>query len=217
MDERTTHGDDEPVNTDEDDFQDTGADDDTTPADTDEDGEPKTAERVKEEQKLAWLKNIRDGKKTLDDMPKNLEWLKKDVQEELDGGDKPKLKGDDLDDKIRNVLTEREAKDEFDFLVEDLQSAEISAEQEAQLKEEYEDLLKDFPRPTHQQKVKALLVARRLVGLKDNTSTVRDRRRQGMSLPPLSGTRRRSTARTEDKITDAEKRLGGNLPPGYKA
>ena len=36
------------------------------------------AEKEKKTKRRAWLDNIASGKKTLDDMPESLEWLKKD-------------------------------------------------------------------------------------------------------------------------------------------
>jgi hypothetical protein len=211
MDDRDTHEDDEFENTDEDDSQDTVNDDDSdTGQNTDKDDSDK-ADEAKERQKMAWLKKIESGDKTLDDMPKNLEWLKKDIQDDM----KKKPKDDDIDSRIQKVLTEREAKLEFDYLVDDLKEADISAEQEAQLREEYEDLLSTYSRPTDSQKVKALLVARRLIGLQDTTSLIRERRRKGMTLPSLSGTRKRSTVNPE-KMTEIEKKLSGGLPPEFQ-
>lgn len=216
MDDLELHDGDELDDIGDDEQQDIDGDDDTTtPADTG-DSEPKKADVVKEQQKLAWLKNIKEGKKTLDDMPKNLGWLKKDIQKELSGEEKPKPQVDELDNKIRTVLSEREARDDYEYLVEDLQNADISSEQEAQLKEEYESYLENFDNPTDSQKLKALLVARRLVGLKDAASMVRDRRRKGRSLPPLGGTRKRAVT-DDNKLSEIEKKLSGNLPPGYRS
>ncbi len=216
MDDRTTHEDDELLDIENDESDDINDDDDTTPADTDKD-DPKgktDAAEVKARQKAAWVKNIKEGKKTLDDMPENLAWLKKEVKEEI-APDKKKANDDGLESKIRKALQEERAQEDFDSLIEGLQESDITAEQDAQLREEYEDLLSEFVNPTASQKLKCLNVARRAVGIKDNSTTIMERRRKGRALPPLGG-RRRSTV-DKDKSTEMEKKLGGNLPPGYKA
>jgi hypothetical protein len=217
MDERTTHEDDE-LSDIKDEQEDTAQDDDSTPADTEEKSEddPKKADKeaVRKSQREAWLKNLKSGKKTLEDMPGHLGWLKKEPEFDEFRKNKP-VKEDDLDLKFRSFLTEREARQDFDLLVEDLQEAEITAEQEAQLKQEYEDIISDYTNPNWEQRRKALLLARRLAGLKDNTSELSARRRKGMSLPPL-GNRKRSTV-SKDQMTETEKRLSGGLPPGFKA
>lgn len=207
MDDRDLHDDDM---ADGDDLENDDSDTENTDDESD-DSKKADAEVVRKQQREAWLKKIKDGKASLDDMPKNLEWLKKDIQKDLGG----EVKEDELELKIRNVLSEREAKHEFDFLVEDLQGANISEEQEAQLREEYESLIAEFQNPTESQKLKSLMVARRLAGLKDTSSELRDRRRKGMSLPPLGG-RKRSTVQ-KDSMSEIEKRLSGGLPPGFQA
>jgi len=202
MDERSTHDDNELDDTYEDDQLDIDVDEaDATPADTD--GEPKTAEDVRERQKQVWLENIKSGKKTLDDMPDNLGWLKKDIQKEVS-----KPEEDEIESRVRQALKKEREDEDFSLLVEDLQSAD--AEKVAQVKEEYESLIADG-----MSQLKALVTARRLVGLKDSQSVISERRRKGMLLPP-NGSRRRDT-NTGDKMTEIEKRLSGGLPPGFKA
>jgi hypothetical protein len=173
---------------------------DETPADTD--GEPKnTAEEVKERQKQAWLDNIRTGKKTLDDMPENLGWLKKEIQNEIPA------KTDDLESKMKKILQEERDSEDFNILADDLGSAD--AEQVAQVKEEYESLI-----DAGMGKLKALITARRLVGLKDSQTILAEKRRKGMLLPP-SGSKNRKTVINKNKMTEIEKRLSGGLPPGF--
>lgn len=195
------------------DFEDTDITDEEPEDGANTDQPQKTAEEKREELKRSFIADIKSGKKTLDDIPPNFGWLKPDIEKGLKDT-KPEVKEDELELKIRNVLTEREAKQEFEFLVEDLQDANISEEQEAQLREEYESLLSEFKNPTESQKLKSLMIARRLAGLKDTSSELRDRRRKGMSLPPLGG-RKRSTVQ-KDSMTEIEKRLSGGLPPGFQ-
>jgi hypothetical protein len=192
-----------------------------TPADTDPEGEddPKkkaNAEEVAKKQEKKWLDEIQSGKKTLDDMPENLGWLKKRVEKKLDP--KPKKEEEaksDTKSEVRQVLAEERAQEEFDFLIDDLREADISAEKEAQLKEEYESYLEEFPNPTVVQQVKALKFARKAVGLKDTSSSTSDRKRKGMQLPPLGGKKRKTM--TPDKETEMQKKFGQDLPPGFDA
>lgn len=213
MDERSTHEEDELLDT-ESESEDMGFDDEATPADTDEESdEPKNADaaEVKARQKAAWLKKAEKDPSVLDTMPANLGWLKKEIKNEIE----PAKEVEGLEGKIRKALQEERAQEDFDALIEDLQDSDITSEQDAQLREEYEDLISDFKNPTASQKLKALMNARRLVGLKGNSDMIRERRRKGRMLPPLGG-RKRSTV-DKDKSTEMEKKLGGNLPPGFRA
>lgn len=210
-DERTTHEDDEFSDI-EDEQEDIDQNDDSTSEDSEDESQDKSKEtsrnEVKENQKKAWLDKIRSGKTTLEDMPKDLEWLKKDIQKEL------KENTDDLDTRISTVLTEREAKNEFNFLIDDLKESKLSADQESALAEEYEGIISEFKNPTYSQRLKALMLARRLIGLKDTSEAIKERRRKGMALPPLGG-RKRITV-NPDKKADIKQKYGQNLPPGFK-
>jgi hypothetical protein len=167
-----------------------------------------------EAQKKAWLSNIREGKKTLEDMPKHLDWLKKDVEKEL----APKKEEKEAEKKgareeVRQILAEERAEDELESLVETLGELDISDDKDAEMREEYESLLSEFLEPTAAQKYKCLMAACKIVGIKDVATVNYERRKKGMALPP-SGGKRRSTVE-KDKATEIEKRLGGNLPHGY--
>lgn len=222
-DEHGTHEEDELQDTEEDESEDTIDDDDVTPenteSDSDEEEEEDESEKAKaaaakKRQKDSWLSQIKEGKKTLEDMPENLGWLKKEIKAELEKkpAKKDSSKGK-ISAEVREVLREERAEEEFDSLVEDLQSQEIPAEKEAELRQEYEDQLSEFPNPTKAQELKCLRTAVRLVGIKNLSDTIRERRRDGRKLPPLGG-KKRSTVSKEQQ-TDMEKKLGGNLPPGY--
>lgn len=78
MDEHNTQEQDELLDTNSE-LEDTYSDDDMTPADTEQSDEPKreTAAEVKERQKQAWIKKVKEDPKALDEMPQNLGWLKK--------------------------------------------------------------------------------------------------------------------------------------------
>ena len=213
MDDRNLHDEDEHIDTDVND-DDIDIDDDETPDDDDSDDLGDTEkeskkEVAKEAQKKSWLQKIKEGKKSLDDMPDNLNWLKKDIEKEL----KPDVKQDEIELRVRRVLKEERAEEDFNYLVQDLQDADLNSETEATLRGEYEDLISEFSNPTASQKLKALMIARKLAGLKDSKTALIERRRKGMSLPPM-GTKRRDTG--SKKESEIEKRLGSDLPPGWK-
>jgi len=223
MDDTSTHGDDDSQDKDLD-LEDTDADEgDDTPADTEDNSDdPKAddaAQEAKERQKKAWLSNLRDGKKTIDDMPKNLEWLKKDKEfDEFRDSKKEKkpekkleVEDDELDSRVRKTLkSEREAEN-LEFLIEGLEDMEIDSETDALLQEEYEALRADGL-----SKYKALTMACRLAGIKDIQTIVAERRRKGMTLPPR-GSKRRKTIVKKGGNTEMETKFMKNLPPGYKS
>lgn len=207
MDEQSTHADDEL----QDELEDMdGDDEDMTPADTDEESdEPKKedAKEVEDKQTEAWLRNIRSGKKTIEDMPENLGWLRKKVESKLNPD---KGNSEDLESKIRSTMqAERDAED-FNLLVDDLEDTKVDSEKLEELKEVYEDLLANGV-----PKLKALIYARKATGLKDSATIIHERRRKGMLLPPM-GSKRRTVVK-KDGLTDMEKKFTGNLPPGFKS
>jgi len=220
MDDPNLHGDDELL-------EDIGADDELeTPEDTelnDDSDEPNQPnEQAKEAQKNAWVRNIREGKKTLEDMPEHLNWLKPDVEKEV----KPKItkqesKSENLTrQEVRQMMredaAEQRAKEQFEFLLEDLEGAKLDANTGQMLKDEYLDLIDSFSDPeSYRARLKALNAARKLAGLKDYESLAQDRRSK-MSIPVSGGRRRQTVIREDDPMTQAEKELSGNLPPGFE-
>lgn len=195
----------------DDELEDTELDEDTeTPADTEDSDDQKDkepAEEAKERQKKAWIAKIKGGTKTLDDMPENLGWLKKEIEEEL----KPKkpAKKDDVEEAVRKTLQkEREAED-FTALTEYLEEADLSSELMAKIEEDYNELRQDGL-----SKFRSLKNAMRLNGIKDTQEVVMERRRQGRRLPP-AGSRVRKTV-SKDGLSEIERKLSGGLPPGYK-
>jgi len=212
MDDTSTHGDDDLEDT-EGESQDTETDEvGDTPADTDEESdEPKpNAEEVKAKQKEAWLKKIKSGEKTLDDMPRNLSWLRKDIEPELKkDGIKKEVDEDELDKRVKQALKKERDTEDLELLIDDLEE-NASPEELAQFKEEYESL-----RAEGLSALRATITARRLIGLEDNKTAIAERRKKGRLLPPMGGKRRDTV--NKEKMTEIEKRLGGNLPPGFKA
>lgn len=175
------------------------------------------AEQAKETQKRVWLERLKEGKITIDEMPENLGWLKKDPEFDKFREQPKKPKKEDFYSAVDRVLDERDAKKEFNSMIDDLQRMDISAEKDAELRGEFEDLLSNFSNPTPSQTLKALKTACRLVGIQDVSKYAKDRRRKGMTLPPLGGKKRDTSINAKAKDTEIEKRLGGNLPPGFKA
>lgn len=186
-------------------------DESETPADT-RDGEPKSAsEEAAEKQEKSWLDKISSGDKTLEDMPENLGWLKKRVEARLKPeNEEPKT---DLSSAVRQALQEERAKEEFKYLVEDLKAQDLSDEDDSQLKEAFNELISDFSRPTHKQMLRALNFARKIVGIKDTSQVIKDRRRKSIELPPLGGLKRKPIK--NDSLSETEKKLSANLPPGF--
>lgn len=214
MDERTSHDEDEFQDTEEDELEDIDEDeDDSTPADTDDsdeesDDEPKTpAEKARAAQRKKWLTDIREGKKSLDDMPENLGWLRKDLESnELK---QSKQDEDDIDSKVEAALLRKQQKEEVNLLLDDIEET-ASNEQLAVFQKEYESLKEEGI-----SKYRAVVIARKLAGLEDAATVLAKRRRKSRILPP-SGERPRNTVHETDKMTDIEKRLSGGLPKGFQ-
>ena len=210
LDEQNTHDEDDFEDTegfeeDEDNSDDSDADDDSESTDSDDGLTPKeTAEEVKARQKKAWLRKINNGEKTVDDMPSNLQWLKKEVEQELNP--KKEDKGS-VDEAVRIALQKKRDDDELTLLAEDMES--VGDEKLAEFREEYESLRKDGL-----SALRATLIARKVVGLKDSETVVRERRRKGMLLPPSNSIARK--AKRKDDMNDVERKFMNNLPPMYK-
>jgi hypothetical protein len=202
------------INNDSDDSDIDEADDTAENTNNDSQDDKDEAEKVAETQEKKWLDKIKSGEKKLDDMPENLGWLKKRVAEKLVPKKEQKpVDEDELSAKIRLTLQAERAEEEFNFLVDGLKESGLDSEKEAELQEEYENLISEFPNPTIVQKLKCLRIACKATGVKDNSETLKERKRKAMTLPPFGG-KKRSTGKKED-MTDMEKKLSGNLPPGF--
>ncbi len=221
MDDLELH--DDELDLDDSDIEDDG---DTTPDDTNEDKDSEddrkaNAAEVREKQKQAWLQKLKGGKRTLEDMPSNLEWLKKDPEfdEFRDSGKsektKRKVEDDEVDTKVQKALKSERDKEEFSYLVGYLEDAseDIDAETMANIQEEYESLLDDGV-----SKNRALKISMRSNGIKDVESIVAERRKKGLLLPPR-GNRKRKVLKKGDDMTEMEKKFSdkGTLPPGFRS
>lgn len=218
MDERESHVDEQDY-----DYQsdvDINDEDETTPEeDTDGNGEPRTtkAEEARLKQKERWLNDIRDGKRSLDDMPDNLNWLRKDPDfDEYRDQDQrqksePKSK-DELDQRVQNALRAQREKEDFELMIDFLATEDIPDDKMASVREFYQDYKSEGL-----SEKKALETAMRLSGIKDIKEVIADRRRQGMSFPPRSGKRRSTVSKDKDDMTKMEKKFMDSLPPGFIA
>jgi hypothetical protein len=184
-----------------------------TPADTSEEDEPKkeSAEQVAQKQEKKWLDDINSGKKSLEDFPENLGWLKERVEKKLS----PEVNQDKMAVAARNALKAEKAADEFSLIVDSLKDSDITAEQDATLKEEYETYLEEFKNPSEVQKLKALRFAVKAAGVKTVSEAAFERRKKGMSLPSF-GTKKRTPKikSPEDKAADE---LDSDLPRGFSS
>jgi hypothetical protein len=170
-----------------------------------------TAEQVKEKQKTAWLNNIKSGKKTLEDMPANLDWLKKEILPELGEAKKPvNVSEDDITLKVRMELVKERELEEKRQIVRYMEEGNLTDEQMDDVREEYADLRSDGI-----SEVKALKRALRYAGVKDINSIIEDRKREGMTLSPDVSMPRRILKKS-DGLTDMERKFVKNLPPGFK-
>lgn len=213
MDDELKHEDDDLQDNDLD-HEDTDIDDSNdTPADTDDESDDlkrESAEEVKQRQKLAWLRKIKNGEKTIEDMPNNLNWLKKDIEKELNPKkSEKKVEQDELESKIRATLQKERDQEDFQILAADIEDSDLDSETLATLKETYESLLEDKV-----PQLKALVLARRVAGLKDSQEVVRSRRRKAMTLPPQGSINRKVVKK--DGMNDVERQFMNNLPPAYR-
>lgn len=193
----------------EDDATDMNTDDDNdTRTDTDEDDQKETAEDVKNRQKTAWLRNIKEGRKTLEDMPDNLGWLKKEVEKDLEEPKKQKATEDELETRIRKTLQAERDQEDFQALAGVVEEADLEDDKLEELKEMFEDLKSDGVKP-----LKALRIAMKSAGMKDSQTMLAERRSKGMLLPPRSSKARQVV--TKDGMTDMERKFNRDLPNGY--
>lgn len=171
----------------------------------------KTAEEKKAELKTAWLTNIREGKKTFDDMGKDLDWLKPEIQKELKVEPKKEKEPDDIDKRVQNALQQERVKDDVAYLTAYLEEADLSAETMADIKDDFNNLKNEGATIRT-----ALKTAMRLNGIKDTDSIIAERRKKGILMPP-QGTRKRNVLKPKDGLTDVEKKFMSNLPPGFQS
>lgn len=73
-----------------------------------------SAEQVKQRQLNAWERDIKAGKKSLDDLPANLQWMKSELESRV--SDESIQEDDDIDARIDQRLKEREDMKVFESL-----------------------------------------------------------------------------------------------------
>lgn len=140
-----------------------------------------------------WVDEITSGRKSIDDLPRDKQWLKSRIEAEL----KVIAKEPDIDAKIEERLLIKEEQRAYKALVRDLNSMNLTRDQKATIKSELEDLksngLSDF---------KALEKAAKIAGVSLDAED-RDRMilRQRMALP-AQGTR--PVRDSNPKVTDED-------------
>jgi len=148
------------------------------------------AATVRAKQAEVWANRIMSGEKTLDDMPKNLGWLKKDVEKLLDG-----------DTVKSSVSVEEVVRDEVAFKsqMERINSLSLTKSQRSELQSEYSDLrLRGYSRS------EALKKASKIAGIQLNsTEGDVEARKRDMALPKNQGSQNTEDVDVNDtKITD---------------
>jgi hypothetical protein len=176
-------------------------------------GSNKTAEQVKEEQKTAWLNNIRTGKKTLDEMPANLGWLRKEIEPELAPPVEKKLevekKGFDISSQVQAELRKQKELEEKEVLVSFLKEGSVSDDMLSDIESNYRAFMSDG-----MSDFNALKSAMRVSGVKDVASIISEKKREAMLFPGVSSQERR-VVNQGNGMSELEKRLSTDLPPGF--
>jgi hypothetical protein len=176
-------------------------------------GSNKKAEQVKEEQKTAWLNNIRSGKKTLDEMPANLGWLRKEIEPELAPPAEKKLevekKGFDISSQVQAELRKQKELEEKEVLVSFLKEGSVSDDMLSDIESNYRAFMSDG-----MSDFNALKSAMRVSGVKDVASIISEKKREAMLFPGVSSQERR-VVNQGNGMSELEKRLSTDLPPGF--
>lgn len=133
-------------------------------------GKSSKAEENKLKQVNAWVKKIETGSADLADLPKNLGWLKNDIEARLEV--KP-----DVKEIVRQELAQEKALMKFEILKENLQDVELSADKKEKLEASFKKL-----RSKGLDKVDALEAAMEIAGVDFEASAI-DSRRRRMALP----------------------------------
>lgn len=174
----------------------------------------KTADHVKEEQKTAWLNNIRSGKKTLDDMPPNLNWLKSEVESELmppKKSETPKAQDPvDLSIKIKEELKKQREAEEKEILVSYLKDGSVSDDKLTEVENSYREFKQDGL-----SEFNALKAAMKVAGVKDVNTIISDKKREAMLFPSY-GNQERRVLDKGDGLSEMERKFNKDLPPGFK-
>jgi len=135
-----------------------------------ESGKTSKAEVNKLKQVNAWVKKIEEGVADLDELPKNLGWLKKDIEARLEV--KP-----DVKEIVRQELAQEKASMKFELMKENLQDIDLTPTQKEKLEASFKKL-----RSKGLDKVDSLEAAMEIAGVDFEASAI-DSRRRRMALP----------------------------------
>lgn len=153
---------------------------------SDLDLEPAVAEADRQTQ--AWLKKIREGKATLEELKEKQAWLAARVEPLLTAEDKEKAKATEdeilrkaekkAEELTAQMLANSKREEQFEAFRSELKDIGLTKDQAKSLAEEYEDMKK------HPHDVKALKRAAKLVGIEPEKI---DRSRRAMQVPETPG------------------------------
>jgi len=150
---------------------------------------PDKASEQRALQAKAWAKKVMAGDATMDELPAQVQWLKKDIEGIL-GATK---KSPAIEDIVEQKLAEREDKRKFDTLQGTLKDARLSKAQISDIKAEF----KEF-RTLGMLPAKALEKAMKITGI-DLDAQKTARLKNSMRLPQTG----RSTVSSKDTPADA--------------
>ena len=130
---------------------------------------------AKQKQIDAWLGKVLNGEATVDDLPKNLQWLKTPILKEL-----KKLEAiPDVESIVENKLREKEEAQEFAHLKAKLAVMDLTKSQKAELSAEFKDLA-----GAGVAKAKALVKAMKITGIElDSKDRDTEELRRAMAIP----------------------------------
>lgn len=134
-------------------------------------------EQERQKQLEVWTSRIKNGERTIDELPANLKWMKPLLQERF-----KTVKEPSLEELVEKKLAEREDAQKFALLRENINSQRLTATQKKELEAEFKEFVRlGLP------KSKALEKAARVVNV-DLTQEVDETLRKAMQLPPLGRT-----------------------------
>jgi len=101
-----------------------------------------TSSKQKEKQILSWMNKIEMGDRTLDDIPKNLKWLKAEVEDRLN----PQEEEPDIQSTIQTELQKVRDAEKFQELKDLLNSQSLDGEQKTKVEAKFKKFLKYMPK-----------------------------------------------------------------------
>jgi len=106
-----------------------------------DEGTSDPAEEAKQRQLTSWMQKIESGEKSLDDLPKNQRWMKRDLEAKLNKVNKEReVEADyDIDEIVERKMKAKEDAQHFNSIKDQLNSTKLNAEQKATIADEFKD------------------------------------------------------------------------------